>query len=297
MTQSTRALHSTSRGSRTYEAASKQEIARAVGLALAEDVGEGDLTSNALFFPADSCLAHFVAKTNGILCGVDVASEVFVTLDPRCVVDTSLADGEAVAPGQVVARLQGPTRAVLTGERTALNFLGRLSGIASLTSRYVEAVDGTGATILDTRKTTPGLRALEKYAVRCGGGSNHRRGLDGGILVKDNHLALLDGVTEATRRAIARAPQEVMVEIEVETLDDIQDALAASATRLLLDNMTPALLADAVRLVDGRAVLEASGGVTLDTVRAIAETGVDSISSGALTHSAVALDFSLEVSR
>jgi nicotinate-nucleotide pyrophosphorylase (carboxylating) len=297
MTQSTKALPGTSPLSQapSIPAASAEEIDRVVRLALSEDVGEGDLTSNALFSHKASCHARVIAKAHGVMCGVDIAREVFVTLDPGCAFDAAVADGERLAPEQVVGEIDGPARAVLAGERTALNFLGRLSGIATLTSRYVEAVGGTGAIILDTRKTTPGLRALEKYAVRCGGGSNHRNALDDGILVKDNHLALLDGVGQATRRVLAHAPADVMIEIEVETLDDVQDALAAGATHLLLDNMTPKQLADAVRLVNGRALLEASGGVTLDSVRHVAETGVDSISSGALTHSAVALDFSLEV--
>lgn len=297
MTQSTKAIRSTRQSSRARGDAPAADIARAVRLALAEDVGEGDLTSNALFAPEDSCQAQVVAKAHGILCGVEVAREVFTAADAECTFEALAADGKAVVPKAVVAQIEGSTQAVLSGERTALNFLGRLSGIATLSRRYVEAVAGTGATILDTRKTTPGLRSLEKYAVRCGGASNHRRGLDDGILVKDNHVALLADVSEATRRAIAGAPPDTMIEIEVETLDDVQDALAAGATNLLLDNMTPALLAETVRLVDGRAVLEASGGVTLENVREIASTGVDTISSGALTHSAPALDFSLEVCR
>ena len=256
---------------------------------LAEDVGEGDLTSLAVIDEAATCEAELRLKEPGVVCGFEAAAAVFdalgATLEPL------VAEGERVEPGPV-ARVSGPARAVLTGERLALNLVGRLSGIASLTRRYVDAVSGTGAEILDTRKTTPGLRALEKHAVRCGGGRNHRLGLFDGILIKDNHLRVAGSLTDAVRRAQGGG---VPVEVECDTLDQVEEALAAGADRILLDNMPPPVLARAVGLVDGRAELEASGGVTLETVRAIAESGVDFVSVGALTHSARSLDVSLEV--
>jgi nicotinate-nucleotide pyrophosphorylase (carboxylating) len=219
---------------------------------------------------------------------------VFRALDPDVSFEASAADGDRFSEPTEVARISGRARAVLTGERTALNVLGRLAGIATLTSRFVDAIDGTGAEILDTRKTTPGLRALEKYAVRCGGGRNHRFGLDDGILVKDNHLRAAGGVRPAVERLRATGTG-LPIEVEAETLDDVREALAAGAEQILLDNMTPALMHEAVELVGGRATLEASGGVSLDTVREIAETGVDFVSVGALTHSARSLDVSLEL--
>jgi nicotinate-nucleotide pyrophosphorylase (carboxylating) len=256
---------------------------------LAEDVGDGDLTSLAVIDEDATCEAELRLKEAGVVCGLEAAAAVFealgATLDPLS------AEGEWVEPGPV-ARVSGPARAVLTGERLALNIVGRLSGIATLTRRYTTAVAGTGTEILDTRKTTPGLRALEKHAVRCGGGRNHRLGLYDGILIKDNHLRVAGSLTDAVRRAQRGG---VPVEVECDTLDQAEEALAAGADRILLDNMPPPVLARAVALVDGRAELEASGGVALDTVRAIAETGVDFISVGALTRSARSLDVSLEV--
>jgi nicotinate-nucleotide pyrophosphorylase (carboxylating) len=257
---------------------------------LAEDVGDGDLTTESVV-PADARLdVTLLLKEEGVLCGLDVAEAVFRELDADAVFEHLVRDGE-VAQGPV-ARVSGNARALLTGERTALNLLGRLSGIATLTRRYVDAVAGTGATILDTRKTTPGLRALEKLAVRTGGGTNHRFGLFDAVLIKDNHLRFGGGVASAVRRAAATG---FPVEVECETLDDVRAALDASADTLLLDNMATPELRDAIVLVAGRAKTEASGGVTLDTVRAIAETGVDYISVGALTHGARSLDVSMEV--
>jgi nicotinate-nucleotide pyrophosphorylase (carboxylating) len=276
---------------------SELDVLRTIRLALAEDVGAGDVTSLAVVGSDVLCEAEVVLGEPGIVCGLVVAEAVFSELDPEMRFEALVADGDAVAePQAVVARVEGPARAVLTGERTALNLLGRLSGVATLTRRYVDAVAGTGVTILDTRKTTPGLRALEKYAVRCGGGTNHRLGLDDAILIKDNHLRVAGGVTSAVARA-RRARSGLSIEVEAETLDDVREALAAGVERILLDNMTRAELAEAVALVGGRALLEASGGVDLETVRAVAETGVDFISVGALTHSARALDVSLEVIR
>jgi nicotinate-nucleotide pyrophosphorylase (carboxylating) len=256
---------------------------------LAEDVGAGDATTTAVIDENAICEAQLLVKEAGVLCGLDVAAAVFSELG--ALVEPLASDGDSVAAG-AVARVSGPARAVLTGERLALNLLGRLSGIATLTRRYVDAVDGTGATILDTRKTTPGLRDLEKYAVRCGGGTNHRFRLDDGVLVKDNHLRLAGSIGEAVARARGTG---LPVEVECDTLGQVGEALLAGADRILLDNMTIDELREAVSLTAGRAELEASGGVTLDTVRQIAETGVDFISIGALTHSARALDVSLEV--
>jgi nicotinate-nucleotide pyrophosphorylase (carboxylating) len=257
---------------------------------LAEDVGDGDVTTEAVV-PAGARLdAALLLQEQGVVCGLDVAEAVFRELDPDVRFEALVDEGD-VARGEV-ARLEGDARALLTGERTALNLLGRLCGIATLTRTYVDAVSGTGATILDTRKTTPGLRALEKLAVRTGGGANHRFGLYDAVLIKDNHLRLGGGIAASIRQARETG---LPVEVECETADDVRAALDAGAESILLDNMTPAQLREAVSRVDGRARTEASGGVTLDTVRAIAETGVDFISVGALTHGARSLDVSMEV--
>jgi nicotinate-nucleotide pyrophosphorylase (carboxylating) len=256
---------------------------------LSEDVGAGDATTTAVVDPDATCDAQMLVKEPGVVCGLDVAAAVFAELGAR--LEPLAADGQAVEPGPV-ARVSGPARGVLTGERLALNVLGRLSGIATLTRRYVDAVEGTGATILDTRKTTPGLRDLEKHAVRCGGATNHRFRLDDGILIKDNHLRLVGSIGEAIARA---RDTGLPVEVECDTLAQVGEAIVAGADRILLDNMSLDELREAVSSTAGRAELEASGGVTLDTVRAIAETGVDFISVGSLTHSARALDVSLEV--
>jgi nicotinate-nucleotide pyrophosphorylase (carboxylating) len=257
---------------------------------LAEDFGAGDLTSEALVPEEATAEASILLKERGTVCGLEVARVVFAELDPNLRFDHLAADGDQTQ-GEV-ARFEGRARALLGGERLALNLVGRLSGIATLTRRYVAAVAGTGAEILDTRKTTPGLRLLEKYAVRCGGGRNHRLALDDGILIKDNHLRVAGSIGAAVELAQA-TDQEV--EVECDTLEQVAEALAAGADLILLDNMTPSQLTQAVALTNGRAKLEASGGVTLESVRAIAETGVDFISIGALTHSARALDVSMEV--
>ena len=268
------------------------DIDRVVATALAEDVGDGDRTTTALVPAGTLCRAQLLLEEPGVVCGVPVAAAVFRALDESVRVDAVVDEGAVVTdPPVVVAELEGPARAVLTGERVALNLLARMCGIASLTRRYVELTEGTAATVLDTRKTTPGLRALEKYAVRCGGGANHRAGLYDAILVKENHLRIAGGIAAA----VASLNGSHDVEVEAETLDQVREALAASVPRILLDNMSPEQLADAVELAGGRATLEASGGVSLATVRSIAETGVDFISVGALTHSARSLTVSLEV--
>ncbi len=271
------------------------QLERFVREALAEDVGSGDVTSDGVVAQDATAEALILVKRPGVVCGLEAARTVFHALDPEIRFEPLAADGDRVEEVPVeVARIQGSARVLLTGERTALNLLGRLSGIATLTRRYVDAVEGTGAQILDTRKTTPGLRGLEKHAVRCGGGRNHRFGLDDGILIKDNHLRLAGGVRTAVAR-IRATGTDLPVEVEAETIEDVRDALAAGADIVLLDNMSTDQLREAVAIVDGRVKLEASGGVSLDTVRAIAETGVDFVSVGALTHSAAALDISMEV--
>jgi nicotinate-nucleotide pyrophosphorylase (carboxylating) len=256
---------------------------------LAEDVGDGDLTSRAVIDEDLMCTARILVKQPGVICGLGVAAEIFDSLGAT--LEPGPAEGDPVEPGPV-AQVEGPARGVLTAERLALNVLGRLSGIATLTRRYVDAVAGTGAVILDTRKTTPGLRSLEKHAVACGGGQNHRLGLYDGILIKDNHLRLAGSFGDAVSRAKQTG---VPVEVECDTLDQVREALAAGADSILLDNMSVDTLRESVTLAGGRTPLEASGGVTLETVRAVAETGVDFISVGALTHSAPSLDFSMEV--
>lgn len=261
--------------------------------ALAEDVGAGDVTTAALV-PADArARARIVQKAPGAVAGLRAAEAVFRRVDPELRWHAHVREGEWREEG-LVAEVAGATASILRGERVALNFLGRLSGIATLTARFVRAVDGTGATVLDTRKTTPGLRALEKQAVTAGGGANHRFGLFDAFLVKENHIAAAGGVRAAAERALAAA-DGLLVEVECESLADVDEALAAGVPRLLLDNFSTADMAAAVAKVAGRAELEASGNVTLETVRAIAETGVDFISIGALTHSAPALDLSLQL--
>jgi nicotinate-nucleotide pyrophosphorylase (carboxylating) len=261
--------------------------------ALAEDVGAGDVTTEALVSPDALARARIVQKEPGAIAGLRVAEAVFRHVDPGLRWHPHVADGEW-REGGLVAEVAGSAGAILRGERVALNFLGRLSGVATLTARFVRAVEGTGATILDTRKTTPGLRALEKQAVKDAGGENHRFGLHDAMLVKENHIAAAGGVRAAAERALA-ASDGMLVEVECRTLAEVEEALAAGVPRLLLDNMASEEMAEAVRRVAGRAELEASGGITLANVRAVAETGVDFISVGALTHSAPALDLSLQL--
>jgi nicotinate-nucleotide pyrophosphorylase (carboxylating) len=260
--------------------------------ALAEDVGEGDVTTAATVPEAARARAVIRQKAPGVIYGIDLAAETFRALDPGMMVEALVSEGRWREAGGPVLRLEGSARAILTAERTALNFLQRLSGVATMAARCVRAVEGTGATILDTRKTTPGLRALEKAAVAAGGATNHRFGLFDAILIKENHAAMAGGVGEAVRRARAHAP-ELPLEVECGTPAEVDEALAAGAPRILLDNMSVTELRQAVVHVGARAELEASGGVTLQTLREIAETGIDFISVGALTHSPPALDLSL----
>jgi nicotinate-nucleotide pyrophosphorylase (carboxylating) len=260
--------------------------------ALAEDGSDRDLTTAAVVPEGARARGRIEQRAEGVPAGLGVAEAVFRRIDPDIGWQAHAVDGEWREPG-LLAETTGSGAAILRGERVALNFLGRLSGIATLTARYVRAIEGTGARILDTRKTTPGLRALEKEAVRAGGGVSHRAGLHDAILVKENHAVLAGGVGEATRRALTGAPPGVAVEVECATLDEVSQAIDAGVPRLLLDNMSPDEVRRAVEVVGGRAELEASGGITLETVRGVAEAGVDYISVGALTHSAPALDVSL----
>ncbi len=266
-------------------------VDEAVAGALREDLDlAGDITTNATVPPDARASAIIGARNAGVVAGLQLVETAFRTLEPHVTVDIVIPDGGSVAAKGVIARVAGNARALLTAERVAMNFLGHLSGIATLTRRYVDAVEGTHARIIDTRKTTPGLRAFEKAAVRAGGGLNHRFGLYDAILIKDNHIVAAGGVGPAMERARAHAGHMVRVEIEVTTLAELEAALAHAPDALLLDNMPPNLLKAAVTKVAGRAVTEASGGVNLETVRAIAQTGVDLISVGALTHSAPSLD-------
>ena len=269
-----------------------QEVAAQVRLALAEDLGSGDLTAGLV--PADAeARARVIVRESAVLCGSDWLGEVFRQLDPAIRIEWSAQDGDRLEPGQLVCGLSGPARPILSGERTALNFLQTLSGTASLAARYVAAIEDTGATILDTRKTIPGLRLAQKYAVRCGGASNHRIGLFDAILIKENHIRSAGSIAAALRGAAAAVADDVLVEIEVENLDELDQALAAGARRVLLDNFDDDALREAVDRTAGRASLEASGGVDLETIRGIALTGVDFISVGQLTKDVRATDYSM----
>ncbi|WP_407176425.1 carboxylating nicotinate-nucleotide diphosphorylase [Bradyrhizobium sp. STM 3562] len=276
---------------------SQLAIDEAVVRALDEDLGRaGDVTSIATIPEATKAQAVMVARQPGVIAGLPLAVAVFQKLSSEVRVQAHVRDGASVAAGTHVLTISGPARAVLTGERTALNFVGRLSGIATLTADYVRRTAGTKLRICCTRKTTPGLRALEKYAVRCGGGFNHRFGLDDAILVKDNHIAVAGGIRPVLERARAHAGHLVKIEIEVDTLKQLREVLETRlADAVLLDNMDIATLTEAVRMAEGRVVLEASGGVTLDSIAQIAATGVDYVSSGALTHSAANFDIALDI--
>lgn len=270
-------------------------VEAAVRAALAEDLGlQGDITTNATVSATARAEAVIAARADGVIAGLQLAEAAFRMLDPKVVFEIVTQDATKATAGSVIARVSGQARALLTAERVALNYMGRLSGIATLTRRYVDTVAGTHVKIVDTRKTTPGLRAFEKYAVRCGGGQNHRTGLFDAILIKDNHIVAAGGLSKAISAAQAAAGHIVKIEVEVDTLEQLDDVLKHKVDAILLDNMTPAQLKQAVKMIAGRAIAEASGGVSLSTVRAIAESGVDMISIGALTHSAPVLDLGLD---
>lgn len=269
------------------------EIEACIQRALAEDLGSGDATTNAIVSPGLRIRGDIIAKQAGIIAGLDVAAKVFFTLDETVVFETNVSEGERVADGALVAKLYGPARALLTAERSALNFLGRMSGIATLTRQFVDKVAGTSAKILDTRKTAPGLRVVDKLAVLRGGGCNHRQGLFDMILIKDNHIAAAGSLAQAVSR-VRDSGTSLEIEIEATKLQDVEAAIALGVQRILLDNMSLTMMKEAVRLTAKRAQLEASGNVTLETVAKIAETGVDYISVGALTHSAKVFDVSLK---
>jgi len=275
------------------------QIIESIRGALAEDIGTGDVTTDSIV-PAEAGMrGQIIAKQAGVVAGLDIAQAVYQTVDAQVEFQARVEEGARVENRQVLALINGRTRSLLTAERTALNFLGRMSGIATLTRQFVEAVAGTRAIMLDTRKTAPGLRALDKLAVRRGGGQNHRIGLYDMILIKDNHIDYAGSITEAVRRArqaqqARQAGSGMDVEVEARTLEHVREALGIGVERILLDNMTPEMMAEAVQLSAGRAKLEASGNVTLETVRRIAETGVDYISAGALTHSAGVFDVSFD---
>ncbi|MGI5984540.1 MAG: carboxylating nicotinate-nucleotide diphosphorylase [Clostridiales bacterium] len=262
--------------------------------ALREDVGTGDITTNCCI-PAESrSKAYFIAKESGIICGVDVAARVFSLVDDNITLSPQLKDGDRVNKGDIIAKVSGPTRSILTGERVALNFMQRLSGTATATSNAVASVAGTKAKIVDTRKSTPCLRVLEKYAVRVGGGYNHRFNLSDGVLIKDNHIAAAGGVAAAINAARAAVPHVMKIEVETETLDEVQQALDAGADIIMLDNMSIEQMTEAVKLIAGKALTEASGNMGDKDLMAVAQTGVDIISIGSLTHSVKSLDISLK---
>jgi nicotinate-nucleotide pyrophosphorylase (carboxylating) len=270
----------------------KRLIGEQVSLALAEDLGSGDLTAGLLDQYAIA-QAHIICRDNAVICGAAWVNEVFRQLDQRIEIEWQVEDGDLVTPGAELCKLQGNNRSLLSGERTALNYLQTLSATATQTHRYVEVVKGTGVTILDTRKTLPGLRVQQKYAVACGGGQNHRVGLYDAILIKENHVKIAGSIEAALNQANRIAPGGVEIEIEVETMIQLEEALAAGAKRVLLDNFELNQLREAVKVNAGRARLEASGGVNLETIRPIAETGVDDISIGALTKDLKAVDLSM----
>jgi len=271
------------------------DIKAVVDAALAEDIGQGDLTTRATVPAGAQLKAVVAARQQMIVCGMPVVEEVISRLVPNADLVIEIGDGRLVEDGAVLARIEGAAEGVLTAERTALNILQFLSGIATITHSYVKAIDGTGATLLDTRKTVPGLRNLSKYAVRCGGGTNHRMRLDDGILIKDNHVAVAGGIDVAVRQAKSADLGDIKVQAECDTLDQVREAFEAGADSLLLDNMEPERLRQAVQFIDGRIPLEASGGVSLETIRQIAETGVDFISVGAITQRAPAIDIGLDI--
>ena len=270
-------------------------IDKIIDSALEEDLGPGDITTEALVDLSVKGEARLIAKEEIILAGIEVFSRVFSRLDPEIVVETKYRDGEAVSNGEDIGIVKGSMRGILSGERTALNFLQRLSGIATLTRKYVERTDSSKVRVIDTRKTTPGLRILEKYAVRRGGGFNHRFGLFDGILIKDNHIAVAGSIAKALARIKGRVPHTLRIEVEVEDIKGVEEAIGAGADAILLDNMSLKEMREAVSIAGGRVLLEASGGITLESIEEVSKTGIDLISVGAITHSARSVDISLEV--
>lgn len=270
-----------------------QQIDNIIASALAEDIHTGDITTAALLLEPKHISGFLRAKEELVVSGIEVAGRVFAMLDGSADFTPLVKDGDRVSSGTVIARMAGDAALLLQGERVALNLLQRMCGVATLTSRYVQAVSGTRARIVDTRKTTPGLRVLEKYSVRVGGGINHRTGLYDGVLIKENHIVAAGGIAEAVQRARAYIPHTLKIEIETESLDEVRQAMEAGADIIMLDNMDCATMKTAVEFIAGRALVEASGGVNLQSVRSIAETGVDIISVGALTHSAPSMDISM----
>jgi nicotinate-nucleotide pyrophosphorylase (carboxylating) len=289
-------LVSTRPGAGTPTFPASADVQAIIRLALNEDIGRGDITTESTVPPGATATAEILQKAPGVMCGLPVVESVFQAIDPRVDVTREVVEGSfSTDRRRVVARMRGPAEAILSGERTALNFLQRLSGVATASRKASELVAGTRARVIDTRKTTPGLRVLEKYAVRVGGASNHRAGLDDGFLIKENHIRAAGGITPAVTAAMNRAAPGQVVEVEVTTLAELDEALLAGATLILLDNFSTELMHQAVTRTNGQARLEASGGITLDNLAEVARTGVDFVSLGALTHSAGILDFSLEV--
>lgn len=271
-------------------------VDKLIALALEEDIGTGDITTLSTIPEKTAAHGRFLAKEDTVVCGMAVAEKVFCTVDPTVKFLSHASDGDHVRKGDVIAEVTGSARSLLVAERTALNFLQHLSGVATRTAECVEAVKGTGARIADTRKTTPGMRTLEKYAVRVGGGTNHRYNLADGVLIKDNHIAAAGGITEAVRSARRTIPHTLKIEVEVETVEQLNEALAAGAEIIMLDNMPNELMAECVKITSGRALLEASGNMDRRNLREVAQTGVDLISIGALTHTVKAADISLKFS-
>ena len=271
-------------------------IDRLIDFALEEDIGSGDITTRVTVDPDLTGTAVLIAREEAVLAGLDVFKRVFRKVDPRTRFDDSFMDGDIISAHQVVSTIHGSISSILKAERTALNFLQRMSGIATMTHRYVEKVMEFDVKILDTRKTAPGLRWFDKYAVRVGGGTNHRFGLFDGVLIKDNHIAAAGSVEQAVKKAKSMAPHTLKVEVEVEDIEGVKQAVDAGADIIMLDNMSVETMRQAVQVVSGRAIIEASGGVNLDTVADVAGTGVNFISVGALTHSPAAVDFSLDIS-
>lgn len=273
----------------------KKNFEKVISTALKEDIGKRDVTTDLLIPKKEKAAASFIAKQDGIIVGLDIAKQVFKKLDEKIIWKNFVDDGAKVKAGTKIAEVKGSARALLSGERTALNFLQRMSGIATLTSVYVEKVSGTNAKILDTRKTVPGLRLFDKYAVKCGGGTNHRIGLYDMVMIKDNHIKAAGSITEAVKQIKKNLKRKMKIEVETANLDEVKEALNAGADIIMLDNMSLQEMKEAVATINGKTKVEASGKVNLENVRAVAETGVDYISVGALTHSVKALDISMKI--